>query len=165
MGFNLWLVIFLALMPVFILFTGLSAAGGFQSSADWQVICTVLAAAIITGYLAKRRGDEISNETSIEARLMKDAEIPVDESDPGTKFVSSLPPWFVHELDPSDLAYSNREEVVAPTFHLGFDDQKHNVSGRAIAVRPTSALANSRSVTGTTRGSPRQGQTANAAEK
>ena len=160
MGFNLWLVIFLALMPVFILFTGLSAASGFQSTADWQVIGIVLAAAIVTGYLAKRRGDEISNETSIEAGLMKDVGIPVGESDPGT----TLPTYLLHELHPSHLGHLNRDELVAPAFRLRFDGQERNVSSGAITVPTTLLLANARSVTGTTRGSPRQGQTANAAE-
>ena len=116
MGFNLWLVIFLALMPVFILFTGLSAANGFQSSADWQVIGIVLAAAIVTGYLAKRRGDEISKETSIEAGLMKDVGIPVGGSDPG----KTLPTYLLHELHPSHLGHLNQEEMVAPAFRLSF---------------------------------------------
>ena len=159
MGFNLWLVIFLALMPVFILFTGLSAAGGFQSPVDWQVIGIVLAAAIVTGYLAKRRGDEISNETSMEAGLMKDVGIPVGESDPG----KTLPTYLLHELHPSHLGHLNRD-VLAPAFRLTFDAQDRNVSSGAITVPTTLLLANSRSATGTTRGSPRQGQTANAAE-
>lgn len=64
MKFNLWLVMFLALMPVLILFTGLSAAAAFQSSAAWKVIGMVIAAAIAAGYLATRRGSEISEETS-----------------------------------------------------------------------------------------------------
>ena len=165
MGFNLWLVIFLALMPVFILFTGLSAAGGFQSSADWQVIGTLLAMAIVTGYLAKRRADEISEETSREATLMKDIGMPVGESDPGNKFVYSLRTYLLHEFDPSHLGHLNREEGVARAFRLSFDGQERNVSSGAITVPTTLLLANAKSVTGTRRGSPRQGKTANAAEK
>jgi hypothetical protein len=65
MGFNLWFVIFLGLMPALSLFTGLSVASGFQSAADLLIIGTLLAAASVTGYLAKRRADEISKETSI----------------------------------------------------------------------------------------------------
>jgi len=65
MRFNLWLVIFLGLMPACSLFTGLSVASGFQSAADLLVIGTLLATALVTGYLAKRRADEISKETSI----------------------------------------------------------------------------------------------------
>jgi hypothetical protein len=64
MGFNLWLVIFLGLMPACSLFTGLSVASGFHSATDLSVIGTLLAAAFVTGYLAKRRADEISKETS-----------------------------------------------------------------------------------------------------
>ena len=64
MGFNLWFVIFLGLMPACSLFTGLSAASGFESATDLSVIGTLLAAALVTGYLAKRRADEILKETS-----------------------------------------------------------------------------------------------------
>ena len=64
MRFNLWLVIFLGLMPAFSLFTGLSAASGFQSATDSSVIGAVLATALVTGYLAKRRADKILKETS-----------------------------------------------------------------------------------------------------
>ena len=64
MKFNLWLVIFLALMPVLILFTGLSAAAAFQSSIEWKAIGMVIAAAIATGYLATRRGSDVWEETS-----------------------------------------------------------------------------------------------------
>ena len=63
MGFNLWFVIFLGLMPACSLFTGLSVASGFESPADWSIIGTLLATALVTGYLAKRRADEISKET------------------------------------------------------------------------------------------------------
>jgi hypothetical protein len=70
MGFNLWLVIFLGLMPACSLFTGLSVASGFQSAADLSVIGTLLAAVFVTGYLAKRRADEISKETSADARVL-----------------------------------------------------------------------------------------------
>ena len=64
MGFNLWFVIFLGLMPACSLFTGLSAASGFESASDWSVISTLLTAALVSGYLAKRRADEIWKETS-----------------------------------------------------------------------------------------------------
>ena len=63
MRFNLWLVIFLGLMPALSMFTGLSVASGFQSATDWSVIGTLLATALVTAYLAKRREDEISKET------------------------------------------------------------------------------------------------------
>jgi len=54
MKFNLWFVIFLALVPVFILFAGLGAAGGLQTSGDWQVIGMAVAALVTAGYLAGR---------------------------------------------------------------------------------------------------------------
>ena len=63
MGFNLWFVIFLGLMPACSLFTGLSAASGFESATDLSVIGTLLATALVSGYLAKRRADEILKET------------------------------------------------------------------------------------------------------
>ena len=42
MKFNLWFVLLLALMPVFILLTGLTAAGGFESAAAWEIIGIVV---------------------------------------------------------------------------------------------------------------------------
>ena len=89
---------------------------------------------------------------------MKDVGIPVGESDSST----TLPTYLLHELHPSPLGHLNRDEVVAPAFRLTFDGQERNVSSGAITVPTTLLLANSRSVTGTTRGSPRQGQTANS---
>ena len=60
MKFNLWFVILLALMPVFILFTGLTAAGGFESATAWEIVGIVVAAGLGVGYLAKlhSEGDE-----------------------------------------------------------------------------------------------------------
>ena len=145
MKFNFWLVIFLGLMPAFILFTGLSAAGGFQSAAELQVIGTVLAAALVAGYLAKRRGDEISEETAAEVTAMKDPSIPVGESDHSNEPSDSLPPGFLHDLNPSHLGYLNREETLVPALRRTFDNQERNVSVRAPAVQTTSLLADAQS--------------------
>jgi hypothetical protein len=130
MKFNLWLVIFLALMPVFILFTGLSAAGGFLSPADWPVIGTVLATAIVVGCLANRRGDEISEETSREATVVKDAVIPVGESDPVSTMLAGA------RSIPSRV-FEPRGGVV-PAFRPSFDERERNVTSRATAVRMSS---------------------------
>lgn len=138
MQFNLWLVIFLALMPVLLLFTGLSAAAAFQSSVEWKVIGMVIGAAIAAGYLATRRGSEISEDTSTEATAPNDAFIPVRESDIGDEASYSSPPCFMHELDPSYLGYSSPEEVLVPAFRRSFDEQEHNAIGRAMTVRSSS---------------------------
>ena len=129
MKFNLWLVIFMALMPVFILFTGLSAAGGFLSPADWPVIGTVLAAAIVVGYLAKRRGDEISEETSSEATVVNDAGIPVGESDPVSTMLAGA------RSGPSQV-FESRGGVL-PAFRPTFDERERNVTSRTREVRTT----------------------------
>ncbi len=121
--FNLWLVMFLALMPVFFLFAGLSAAAAFQSSVEWQVIGMVVGAAVAVGYLATRHGSEITEETPTEATAPKDAYLAVRESDAGQKASYSSPPCFMHELDPSDLGYSSIEELLAPAFHRSLEQQ------------------------------------------
>jgi hypothetical protein len=38
MRFNVWLVVLLALMPVFVLFVGLSASSAFHGQAEWDVL-------------------------------------------------------------------------------------------------------------------------------
>ena len=136
--FNLWLVIFLALMPVFLLFTGMSAAAAFQSSAEWQVIGIVLAAAIAVGYLATRRQSEIAEEMPTEATVPKDAYLAVRESDVGKEASYSSPPCFMHELDPSYLGYLKPEERLAPAFHRSFEEQTRNAIGRAVTVGTSS---------------------------
>lgn len=110
MRFNFWFVIFLALMPVFILFTGLSAAGGFTSSVAWPVIGVVIAAAITVGYLAGRGGDELLEDTPSEAIPRNDPSASSAKSalDSDAGYSSSLP-----ELEQSYSRYSNREEVLA----------------------------------------------------
>ena len=118
--FNLWLVMFLALMPVFLLFTGMSAAAAFQSSVEWKVIGMVVAAAIAAGYLATR---EMSEKAPTEATVPNDAYLAVRESDAGKEASYSSPPCFMHELDPSDLGYSSLEELLAPAFRRSLEEQ------------------------------------------
>jgi len=117
MRFNLWFIFLLALGPVFILFAGLSAAGGFESSAGWGGMGILVAASLVAGYFAKRSGDkdiEASNEaTSSDAMPASDASEPALERYAGDATGYSSPPCFLHELDPSYLGYSSREEVLA----------------------------------------------------
>lgn len=118
MKFNLWLVILLALGPIFILFAGLSAAGGFESSAGREVIGIAVAACLAAGYLA-RRGDDKDMEPSSKETTPRDA-VPAAAASglaPGRDMVGaagySSPPCFLHEVDPAYLGYSSREEVLA----------------------------------------------------
>lgn len=54
MRFSIWLVVALALMPAFVLFTGMGAAGGFRVPAEWIVPALFAGAAIFVGREAVR---------------------------------------------------------------------------------------------------------------
>jgi hypothetical protein len=114
MKFNLWFVVLLALMPVFLLFAGLSAAGGFLSSAEWQVIGLAAAAGLVASVLANRRADAdpatSPKPSDSSGDASKDDSAAADTA--GTTGYSS-PPCFLHELDPASLGYLTREEVLA----------------------------------------------------
>lgn len=113
MKFNLWFVVLLALMPIFLLFAGLSAAGGFLSSAEWQVIGLAAAAGLVASHLARRRADEDSETESEPADPDVDSSKgDVAETDTASAGYAS-PPCFLHELDPSYLGYRTREEVLS----------------------------------------------------
>lgn len=58
MRFNIWLVVMVAVMPVFILFAGLSAAGGFASAVDWAILAALAGAGFTFAALARRNEDE-----------------------------------------------------------------------------------------------------------
>jgi hypothetical protein len=54
MRFSIWLVVALALMPPFVLFAGLGAAGGFRVPVEWIVPALFGGAAIFVGWEAVR---------------------------------------------------------------------------------------------------------------
>jgi membrane protein implicated in regulation of membrane protease activity len=54
MKFSIWLVVLLALMPAFVLFAGLSAAGGFRMPVEWVLLTLFGFAAIFLGWEARR---------------------------------------------------------------------------------------------------------------
>jgi hypothetical protein len=54
MRFSIWLVVLLALMPAFVLFAGLSAAGGFLVPVEWIVLVAFGGAAVFVGWHAAR---------------------------------------------------------------------------------------------------------------
>jgi len=54
MGFSIWLIELLALMPVFVLFAGLSAADGFLMPVEWIVLALLAGAALFVGWRATR---------------------------------------------------------------------------------------------------------------
>lgn len=54
MKFNLWVVVALALMPAFVMFVGMSAAGAFRSPVDWDVMALFGAAAVFAAWRAGR---------------------------------------------------------------------------------------------------------------
>jgi hypothetical protein len=113
MRFNFWLIVLLAMAPIFILFAGLSAAGGFESSASWEITGLVGAAALLVAYLATRRADEDGTGRSEESVPASDS-VTAEQRDDAVGAVSySSPPCQLHEVDPSYLGYSSREEVLA----------------------------------------------------
>jgi hypothetical protein len=116
MKFNFWLVVLLALAPIFILFAGLSAAGGFGSPAGWEISGIVAAAALWVAYLAKRRADENSAATldDAEAAPVSDSATPESRDDGAVAAAGySSPPCQLQEVDPTYLGYSSREEVLS----------------------------------------------------
>ncbi len=54
MRFSIWLVVLLALMPAFVLFAGLSVAGGLRAPVEWIVMALFGGAAIFVGREARR---------------------------------------------------------------------------------------------------------------
>jgi len=105
MKFNLWLIVLLALAPVFILFAGLGAAGGFASAASWEVLAIAAAAAFGVAFLAKRTTDRNDEAASDEvAPTLEDVERELQAG-------YASPPCLMHEVDPVYLGYSSREEV------------------------------------------------------
>jgi hypothetical protein len=54
MRFSIWLVVALALMPPFVLFAGMGAAGGFGVPVEWIVPALFGGAAIFVGWEAVR---------------------------------------------------------------------------------------------------------------
>lgn len=54
MKFTVWLVVELALLPPFVLFAGLSAAGALDSPVEFDVLGVFLAAAVFAGAMALR---------------------------------------------------------------------------------------------------------------
>ena len=54
MRFSIWLVVLLALMPPFVLFAGMSAAGGFRVPVEWLVPALFGSAAVVVGWEAIR---------------------------------------------------------------------------------------------------------------
>ena len=146
MKFNLWLIILFALGPIFILFAGLTAAGGFESSVGWEVMGILVAACLAAGYLAMRRGGEEMEAGSIEATSSdaipaNGAFEPAPERDMGSAAGYSSPPCFLHELDPSYLGYASREEVLA-LLNLLLESERAGARGaRQMSEQSTNAEA------------------------
>ncbi len=144
MKFNLWLVILFAIGPLFILFAGLSAAGGFASSVGWEVMGLLIAASLAAGYLATRRGGketeaESIEETSSDAIPANDPYKPAPERDIGRAAGYSSLPCLLHELDSSYLGYSSREEVLA-LLNLLLESERAGARGaRQISKRCSNA--------------------------
>jgi hypothetical protein len=111
MRFNFWLIVLLAFAPIFILFAGLTAAGGFGSSAGWAVTGIVAAAAIVVAYFAKQSADDSGADASDGAAAVEGSETAESRDDASAAGYSS-PACQLHEVDPSYLGYASREDVL-----------------------------------------------------
>ena len=111
MRFNFWLIVLLALAPIFILFAGLTAAGGFDSAAGLAITGIVAAAAFVVGDLA-RREDESSAAASDDAAPSGQVALPQPIDDADATVGYSAPLRQLHEVDPAYLGYSSRAEVL-----------------------------------------------------
>jgi nitronate monooxygenase len=112
MRFNIWLVVLLAFAPIFILFAGLTAAGGLDSSIGLEITGIVAAAALVVAYLAKRTDDENSAAASGDAATGERRATPERRLDDASTVGYSSPPCQLHEVDPSYLGYSSPAEVL-----------------------------------------------------
>lgn len=112
MKFNFWLVVLLAFAPIFILFAGLTAAGGFGSSVGLEITGIVAAAALVVAYLAKRTDDENSAAASDDAMPSERLASPEPRYDDASTVGYSSPACQLHEVDPSYLGHSSRPEVL-----------------------------------------------------
>jgi hypothetical protein len=54
MRFSIWLVVLLALMPAFVLFAGLSVAGGLRMPVEWIIMALFGGAVTFVGWEARR---------------------------------------------------------------------------------------------------------------
>jgi hypothetical protein len=135
MKFNFWLVVLLALAPIFILFAGLTAAGGYGSPAAWEITGIVAAAAFVVAYFARQGADRFGTGVS---------DAPIDSSDPAKRPVNATATGNSsltrqpHDVDPSCPGYSSRDEVLALLNEL-LEAERAGARG----AREMSALADS----------------------
>lgn len=59
MKFNVWLVVVLALMPVFVLFVGMSAASAFHGQVEWDVLGWIALGVFAAARIAIRKYREM----------------------------------------------------------------------------------------------------------
>jgi hypothetical protein len=109
MRFNFWLIALLALAPLFILFAGLSAAGGLVSSAGWEITGILAAAAFVVAYFARQDGDDDA-EAADKAEATEGFQSSERRDDDAAHGYAS-PACQLHEVDPSYLGYASQDEV------------------------------------------------------
>jgi hypothetical protein len=112
MRFNFPLIILLALAPLFILFAGLSAAGGLGFSAGWEITGMLAAAAFVVAYFAGRSADDDDAKRPGDTTATAGPEAAEHGDDAGGAGYSS-PACQLHEVDPAYLGYASREEILA----------------------------------------------------
>jgi hypothetical protein len=137
MRFNLWLVVLLALGPLFILVAGLAAAGGFASSVGWEVMGIMAAAALVVAHLARQSADEDDADASDEGATVEASVTPGRRDDAVASGHGSPAPG-LHEVDPSRPGHASREEILALLNQL-LEAERAGARG----AREMSALADS----------------------
>jgi hypothetical protein len=124
MRFNFGLIVLLALAPLFILFAGLSAAGGVGPG-GWEITGLIAAAAFVVAYFARRGSvDDAAQqpvEQSVEAAATEGAEasaapqaaVTPEDGEEAAAAGYASPACQLHEVDPVYLGYASRDEILA----------------------------------------------------
>jgi hypothetical protein len=112
MKFNFPLIVLLALAPVFILFAGLSAAGGFGFSAGWEITGLLAAAAfVVASFAGRSANDDVEKRPGDAAAATAGAEAAEDGAAAAAGGESS-PARQRHEVDPAQPGYASREDIL-----------------------------------------------------
>ena len=111
MRVNFWLILLLALAPLFIFFAGLWAVSGLGSSAGSDITWILAAAAFVVAYLARRDAEDDGAELADKATATEDVRTSERSDDVSASGYSS-PARQPHAATPASLGYANREEVL-----------------------------------------------------
>jgi hypothetical protein len=112
MRFNFWLVVLLALGPIFILIAGLTAVAGYASPVGWEVMGIVAAAALVVAHLARQSADEDGAEAADEAAPLEASHTRERRDEAAASGLTS-PARQPDGVEPASCpGYASREEVL-----------------------------------------------------